>query len=66
MLNKRVLILFIILITAVYRTLISNLLKSNPELLITIEKGEKPIQKLPEALIIGSPKCGINVKIIIM
>jgi hypothetical protein len=25
-------------------------------------KPEKPIQKLPEALIIGSPKCGINKK----
>ncbi len=33
----------------------------NPEISIKIVENEleKPIQKLPEALIIGSPKCGI-------
>jgi hypothetical protein len=67
MLYRRLSILLIIFIAAVYITLISNLFKKNPKLSITIEKvPEKPIQKLPEAIVIGSPKCGIYMEIIII
>ena len=59
MIIKNAFILLIILVVPIYIVLILHFFKTNSQKINnTKEKEEKPIQKLPEAIIIGSPKCG--------
>jgi hypothetical protein len=59
MIIKNTFILLIILVVPIYIVLILHFFKTNSQKINNTKvKEEKPIQKLPEAIIIGSPKCG--------
>jgi hypothetical protein len=59
MIIKNAFILLIILVVPIYIVLILHFFKTNSQKINNTKvKEEKPIQKLPEAIIIGSPKCG--------
>ena len=61
MILRKTLIITIIIFVPIYIVLILNVFKTKPEKVNnTKEKEEEPIQKLPEAIIIGSPKCGFK------
>ena len=59
MILRDTLIITIIIFVPIYIVLILHFFKTNSQKINnTKEKEEKQIQKLPEAIIIGSPKCG--------
>jgi hypothetical protein len=59
MIIKNAFILLIILVVSIYIIQILHFLKTKPHKEINKKEiEEEPIQKLPEAIIIGSPKCG--------
>jgi ascorbate-specific PTS system EIIC-type component UlaA len=59
MILRDTLIITIIIFVPIYIVLILHFFKTNSQKINNTKvKEEKPIQKLPEAIIIGSPKCG--------